>query len=614
MTTRTLLLAFFSTILICAHPAFGDTTLLPAGSVWKYLDNGTNQGTAWRASAFDDSSWKSGAAELGYGDGDEKTVVGFGPDPANKYITTYFRRAFTVADRSSFTKLIVRLLRDDGAVVYLNGTEIMRSNMPDPPANYLSLAASLIPDEDETVFHRATANPSILVNGTNVLAVEVHQGAAASSDISFNLELIGSTSGPEVTRGPYLQMGSSTGVVVRWRTDIPSVSRVSFGTALESLNLFRDDPAATTEHEVRLTGLAADTRYYYAVGTTTQIIAGPDNATFFFTSPDVGSAKPTRVWVLGDSGTADITARVVRDAYYAYAGSTRTDLWLMLGDNAYESGLDAEYQAAVFDTFPTMLRKSVLWPTIGNHDTDQSAKPPSDLPYFNHFTLPTNGEAGGVPSGTEKYYSFDYANIHFICLDAMSSDRSPGGPMVSWLRRDLAATRQRWLVAFWHHAPFTKGTHDSDTELELKEMRQFVVPVLEAGNVDLVLTGHSHVYERSFLVDGHYALSNTFSPAMMKDAGDGRVDGTGAYTKAGVNGHEGTVYLVLGVSGRVGSFLGTHPVMYRSEAQAGSVVLDVNDRQMDVKFLRETGAVDDHFTMRKGDSLPSGGRRFKRPR
>src|SRR5467141_1189505 len=76
--------------------------LVPAGSVWKYLDNGSDQGTAWVAPSFDDSAWASGPAQLGYGDGDEATVVGFGPDPNNKYITTYFRRAFTVANPTAY--------------------------------------------------------------------------------------------------------------------------------------------------------------------------------------------------------------------------------------------------------------------------------------------------------------------------------------------------------------------------------------------------------------------------------------------------------------------------------------------------------------------------------
>ena len=103
---------------------------------------------------------------------------------------------------------------------------------------------------------------------------------------------------------------------------------------------------------------------------------------------------------------------------------------------------DADYQTAVFDTYTDILKRTALWSTIGNHDTAGSTAPPASLPYYMMMTLPQNGEAGGVPSGTEDYYSFDYGNIHFICLDSMTSDRSPTGPMLTWLQNDLNIMRK----------------------------------------------------------------------------------------------------------------------------------------------------------------------------
>src|SRR5687768_4821100 len=216
-----------------------------------------------------------------------------------------------------------------------------------------------------------------------------------------------------VTRGPYLQSGTPYSVVVRWRTMEITDSRVRFGTAQGNLNSFADNADLTTEHEVLVAGLAPNTTYYYSVGSTAQTLAGGPGY-FFVTTPL--EAKPTRIWVLGDSGTANFQADAVRDAYQAFT-TRHTDLWLMLGDNAYESGLDEEYQAAVFETYPEMLRKSVLWPTIGNHDAPNTIV---DFPYLHIFSLPTLAQAGGVPSGTERYYSFDYGNIHFVCLDSMT--------------------------------------------------------------------------------------------------------------------------------------------------------------------------------------------------
>ena len=173
----------------------GAVTLIAPGSVWRYLDNGSDQGSAWRASGFDDSGWASGPAELGYGDGGEgrpeATVVGFGPNPNAKYITTYFRRAFTVEDPGSFQDLTVRLMRDDGAVVYVNGTEAFRDNMPGGAIDFQTGASAAAAGSAEFTFFDFPISPALLVAGLNVVAVEVHQNAGTSTDLSFDLELAG---------------------------------------------------------------------------------------------------------------------------------------------------------------------------------------------------------------------------------------------------------------------------------------------------------------------------------------------------------------------------------------------------------------------------------------
>ena len=124
------------------------------------------------------------------------------------------------------------------------------------------------------------------------------------------------------------------------------------------------------------------------------------------------------------------------------------------------------------------------------------------------------GESGGVASGTEHYYSYDFANIHFICLDSMTAGRTTNNAMYLWLTNDLANVTATWTIAYWHHPPYTKGSHDSDYETDLIEMRQVFLPVLEQGGVDLVLAGHSHCYERSYLLDQHYGNSSTFNNSM----------------------------------------------------------------------------------------------------
>jgi calcineurin-like phosphoesterase family protein len=565
--------------------------LIAPGAVWRYLDNGSNQGSAWRAPGYNDSGWAYGPAELGYGDGDEATVVSYGPSASNKYLTTYFRHTFSVVNAASYSSLILRLVRDDGAAAYLNGVELLRSNLPSGAIAFDTLAVAAVVGSDESLWRTFYLPSAQLVDGANVLAVEIHQSSPSSSDISLNLELVANTE-PVLVRGPYLQLGTPGGVVVRWRTNLPEDSRLVYGPSPGSLVFSVSDPTPVTEHEFSLGGLAAATKYFYGVGTSTKLHAGGDAEHFFVTSPATGTAPPLRLWALGDSGTGDTNARAVRDAFYAFHGSTAPDLWLMLGDNAYTTGSDEEFQAAVFDMYPATLRQSVLWPTRGNHETFAAV-------YQDIFTLPAAAQAGGQPSGTEAYYSFDYANAHFVCLDSEGSDRSVGGAMHTWLQLDLASTSQEWLIAFWHHPPYSKGSHDSDTDQQLIEMRTNFLPVLEAAGVDLVLSGHSHSYERSFLLDGHYGLSTTLAPSMILDGGDGRPGSNGAYDKLG-GAHRGAVYCVSGCSGQTASGPLNHPAMFLSLQELGSLVLDLNvggPGRLDATFLQSDGTQDDHFTL-----------------
>jgi hypothetical protein len=160
------------------------------GADWEYLDDGSDQGTAWRSTDFDDAGWKSGPATLGYGDSGDATTVSFGRDYKDKYITTYFRLAFTVADASAYSGLDLDLIRDDGAVVYLNGTEVFRSNMPTGDITYTTTASTSLGGASESAVHGDSFSASALVDGLNVLAVEVHQANASSSDLRFNLSLM----------------------------------------------------------------------------------------------------------------------------------------------------------------------------------------------------------------------------------------------------------------------------------------------------------------------------------------------------------------------------------------------------------------------------------------
>jgi PKD domain len=167
------------------------TPIVNYGSEWRYLDNGSNPGTSWSGLSFNDATWKTGLAELGYGDGDEATIVSFGTNTRKKYLTTYFRRNFTITDTLSFGKYELSLKRDDGAIVFVNGIEVFRTNMPSGAVNFNGRASSEPADDGKTAVLADLAT-SAFRNGNNVIAVEVHQSSPSGEDISFDLQLIAS--------------------------------------------------------------------------------------------------------------------------------------------------------------------------------------------------------------------------------------------------------------------------------------------------------------------------------------------------------------------------------------------------------------------------------------
>ena len=169
-----------ATVLALAMHGAQAEELIARGAEWRYLDDGSNQGTAWRESDFDDSGWQSGPAQLGFGDGDEATVIDDG------HTTYYFRHTLTIDDPDEIAGLALSILRDDGAVVYVNGDEVFRTNMPTGTITYNTFALTAV--ETGEYFEHEFASSS-LVAGSNVVAVEVHQSSTTSSDVSFDLDL-----------------------------------------------------------------------------------------------------------------------------------------------------------------------------------------------------------------------------------------------------------------------------------------------------------------------------------------------------------------------------------------------------------------------------------------
>jgi len=592
------------------------TNLISYGSSWKYKDNGSNQGIAWRATTFNDATWANGNAQLGYGDGDETTIVSFGSNSNNKYTTTYFRKTITIADTSSFTGYLLNIKRDDGAVVYINGSEVFRSNMPAGSIGYATLATTAAGDDGNTPQSK-TLGITQLRKGTNIIAVEMHQNARTSSDLSFDMELKATSGGGTLAtliRGPYMNSALQNSIIIRWRTNIATNSKVNFGSAAGSLTQSVIDNVITTEHVVKLTGLTTNTLYYYNIGSTTQTLQGDAN-NYFKTMPVAGSTQKIRVMAMGDMGNNSTNQVNVRNAWLAFNGSNYTDSWILLGDNAYQNGTDAEYQTNFFNIYQGSITKNhVLWPAPGNHEYANNSSRQADhlIAYFDMFNLPKNGEAGGVASNTESFYSYNYGNIHFVALDSYGWESGNTrlydtlGPQAVWLKQDLAANIQPWIVVYFHHPIYTKGSHNSDTDPELINLRQKITPILERYKVDLVLNGHSHIYERSYLLNGHYGLENTFSTANhVISASSAKYNGSTnscVYIKNATDVRNGIVYAVVGSAGQLGGISTGFPhdaMYYSNQTNGGVLFFEVENNRLAAKWVCADGVIRDNFTIMK---------------
>ena len=442
------------------------------------------------------------------------------------------------------------------------------------------------------------------------------------------------TGAQNILRGPYLQSPGPNSIIVRWRTDSLTNSRVTYGTSLGATTFIADTATATTEHRVLIKGLAPLTKYYYSIGSSTQTLRGNDAELYFTTAPDSNSHTPIRVWTIGDFGHGNTAERDVRNSYLNYTAGHPANFQLWVGDNAYSDGTDAEFQAKVFDTtncFGNLFPHLPFVSTSGNHDYNsicpwQPAFCTQDPnthtgPYLNIIDPPTEGELGGVASHKKLFYSFDYGDVHFVVLNSelgsltaaynwsgiLNTSTTFTSPMLDWLKADLAATTKKWKVALWHQCPYSGQNNFTDDGVQVFciATRNHFNPILEQYGVDLVLTGHDHNYQRSYLINGHYDFKNTFTPAMMINGTSGNPAFSEEYIKytSGPLAGIGTVYVIAGNSSEGNSISPIdHPAIYAGEACDtcyGSFIFDVDGDRLDGHYFTSNGVVRDNFTILK---------------
>ncbi|MGC6427753.1 MAG: metallophosphoesterase [Akkermansiaceae bacterium] len=423
-------------------------------------------------------------------------------------------------------------------------------------------------------------------------------------------------------RHPYVQLATDSAITIVWRTAGPASQEVRYGVRPDSLDqkvppaqlLKRVHPSVKTENalhvsvpkkieqfEASITGLKPSTKYYYGIFEDGKQITAADETFCFKTHPVPGTEAPVLFWVVGDSGTGGRAQAQVHNSMRDHLKEIdrELDLYLHVGDMAYGSGTNKEFDDRFFAMYEPTLRNTVCWASMGNHEGRTSKGEHGTGPYYDAYVCPTKGEAGGLPSGKEAYYSFDYGKVHFICLDSHDLDRRPSGAMAQWLKADLEKTKADFVVAFFHHPPYTKGSHDSDKEKQLIEMREYIMPILESGGVDIFFNGHSHIYERSMLIDGAYHTP-TVADGVILDDGDGDPAGDGAYRKSeGLNPNNGTIAVVTGHGGTGVSRKGTMPIMKRIIVENGSCLISVEGNTLTAKMINLHGDIRDSFAITK---------------
>ncbi len=371
--------------------------------------------------------------------------------------------------------------------------------------------------------------------------------------------------------GPYVQNTDDKKATVIWYTKTSDASVLHYG---KQAGQWEGTIAGGTGtlHRAAIDNLQANTKYFYEIASGANVYATGEQF-YFHTHARPGARAPFRFMAFGDFGDGSNTQKATAaqmlkdDALHSFA--------LLLGDIIYSSGDRENYLIDYFPVYKDIISHRAWWPTLGNHDI----KAKKGAAYFEFFETPANN-----PSVVENYYSFDYANAHIVSLDdELLFSGADLQKQLAWVKLDLQAAKsrgQRWLIVMWHKPPYSAGTHSDDEQIQTN-----FIPALEGEGVDLILNGHSHVAERTYLLANHKIINNNLSN----------------YPKKGFE--TGAVYVVAGAGGKDGAIEKKHALMaFQLGNVTGYESIYINGDTLLGSWIKSNGQTMDQFVMIKTGS------------
>src|SRR5262245_33720019 len=405
-----------------------------------------------------------------------------------------------------------------------------------------------------------------------------------------------------ITRGPLLQNPNAltTTMTLVWWTNVAGNSTVDYGTTISLGQSVTIGQAATCEvgsagtcHTVTLTGLTPGTPYFYRLAVNGVTVQAASSLIYFTTLKDPSDTADLFFTIIGDWGQNSSAEQNVANRQ----NTADPQMILTVGDNFYQSGTQQNVDDGL-SRYQTPFQRIVFFPSLGNHDVNQSPGSWPNTAYIHTLVLPTNAP------DAERYYSFDSADAHFIMLDA----NNPDATQTSWLDNDLATTTRRWKFVYLHHTPYScaSGLLSIGSNLTV---RNTWGPIFESRGVDIVFTGHDHIYERSNYVNdfGGDGLGTYY---VMTGGGGAQLDGA-AQLSGGVPQRSGSncywlandpVNCTGGIANGANKWCSVSTFSYTS-------VRIVNNNTLTLRGIDQNGNVFDTLTITKtcGDGSVGGG-------